>query len=113
MTTQKSKKGRENELQRVVQRSSTKATTSEQETTEAQNTEDGYPKDGKPWTTVIRRKKKKQLQSKQHQSKQQDYTTRKKIFPTPLKTKGTLSPRKEKKTAAVAITTISDEISYK
>ncbi|CAL1672185.1 unnamed protein product [Lasius platythorax] len=80
-TTYKSKKRRESELQHVVQRSSKKTTTSEQETTEAPNTEDGYPKDGEPWTTVLGRKEKKKQQ--QLQRKQQDYTTTKKILPTP------------------------------
>ncbi|KMQ93365.1 hypothetical protein RF55_6537 [Lasius niger] len=111
--TYKGKKKRESESQRVaVQRSSMKTTTSEQETTEAPNTEDGYPKDGEPWTIVLGRNKKKKQQLLQLQLKQQDGTATK-ILPTFKKTKGTVSPRKKKKTAAVAITTISDEISYK
>ncbi|KMQ85771.1 gag-pol polyprotein [Lasius niger] len=98
-----------NECENVRQISTSfKVTTSEQDTTEAQYTEDGYPKDGEPWTTVIGRKKKKQLQSKQ-----QVNTTIKKTLPILTKQRGTLSPRKEKKTATVATTAISDEISYK
>ncbi|KMQ82830.1 hypothetical protein RF55_21733, partial [Lasius niger] len=108
--TYKGKRKRETEAQRVVvQRSGT----SEQDTTEAPNTEDGYPKDGEPWTMVLGRKEKKKQQLLQSQHKQQDGIAAKKISSTMRRPKSTVSPRKEKKTAAVAITTMSDETTYK
>ncbi|KMQ82049.1 hypothetical protein RF55_24374, partial [Lasius niger] len=108
--TYKGKRKHETEIQQVVVQ---RSCTSEQDTTEAPNTEDRYPKDGEPWTMVLGRKEKKKKQLLQSQHKQQDGIAAKKISSTMRRPKSTVSPRKEKKTAAVAITTMTDETSYK